>query len=131
VRCRRNKTPCNYDADVDTTRYFTLKKRHDEMQKEHEQLLCLFDFLRTRSEDEALEIVKRIRESEESFTQIYETITQADLLLQSTASHSREDGATSRVDSGAGRPSTREASSREGGGSSRDEPQRKSWGTGD
>ncbi|KAH7126820.1 hypothetical protein B0J11DRAFT_410758, partial [Dendryphion nanum] len=79
--CASRGSKCEYDIDPDITRYTSLKRRYQDLEQEHTELLDVLDMLRSRSEDDAFSILQRIRTS----TDIRATISfikEGDLLAQ-------------------------------------------------
>ncbi|KAH6677869.1 hypothetical protein F5X68DRAFT_264025 [Plectosphaerella plurivora] len=85
-RCAEQGLACEYDADLDSTRMLTLKRRQVELKTEIDDLRDLFSLLQTRPEQDALEILRRIRTGPAGDVHgVVDFVRSGDLLLQGTA----------------------------------------------
>ena len=94
---------CVYEVPEDETRYTALKKLNKALVEDNSEMQQLLDFLRTRSEAEALAILHRLRSGASPST-VLELIRDGDLLLQaSTRQWSGDDADVDRA-AGSTRP---------------------------
>lgn len=85
-RCAEQGLTCEYDADLDSTRMLTLKRRQVELKTEVDDLRDLFSLLQTRPEQDALEIFRRIRANPTADVHsVVDFVRSGDLLLQNAA----------------------------------------------
>jgi hypothetical protein len=79
-RCiKRGVINCSYDTGGES-RLQALKKKHLSLEEENAQLKELYSLLRERKEDDAWEIFKRIRNTEDPLA-ILQFVKEADILL--------------------------------------------------
>lgn len=79
--CTLRGTECEYDIAPNTTRYTSLKRRHQNLEEEHVELLQLYDMLRFRPESDAIAILNRIRAGTD-LQSILAFVKEGDLLVQ-------------------------------------------------
>ena len=60
-RCAKKGATCEYDVEPNVHRSISLRRRHDALQSEVQQLRELFEFIRACSDAEASEIFRRLR----------------------------------------------------------------------
>lgn len=95
--CKRHSLNCNYTYEAGVTRSRALKRKNEALSEDNVQLRFIVQGLRGGSEEEAREILKRIRESHDVDAAISH-INQAALLLPPTTDSvgSRSDNVTDR-----------------------------------
>ncbi|CAE7194778.1 Zn [Pyrenophora teres f. teres] len=81
LECVRRSTPCHYAARSTETQGQALKRKYDALQSENEAYAELFNLIRTRPDDEAFEIIRRIKMGADA-RDILKHIKEADLLIQ-------------------------------------------------
>jgi hypothetical protein len=79
--CALRDTSCEYDIPPDTSRYTSLKRKHQDLEKENTQLLELFHMLKHRPGRDAHSILDRIRASDDLLS-VLAFIRDGDLLVQ-------------------------------------------------
>lgn len=83
--CAQRGISCEYDADPETPRSVTLKRKSEAMKEELGSLRELIDLLRSRPEVEALEIFRRIRSGSDSAS-LHQLLKDSELLVQPSSS---------------------------------------------
>lgn len=83
--CAQRGISCEYDADPETPRSVTLKRKSEAMKEELGSLRELVDLLRSRPEVEALEIFRRIRSGSDSVS-LHRLLKDSELLVQPPSS---------------------------------------------
>ncbi|KAF2647779.1 hypothetical protein K491DRAFT_671684 [Lophiostoma macrostomum CBS 122681] len=83
--CTSRDSPCEYDIPPGTSRYTSLKRKHEDLEKENAQLLELFDMLKHRPESDAYSILHRIRTSNDLLS-VLAFIRAGDVLIQARTS---------------------------------------------
>lgn len=75
---------CEYDGDPDLTRTAALRKKNDELQRRAELFEDLFEVLSRRTEDESIEILRRIRQTnlKTELEELVRFLKDGDLLVQ-------------------------------------------------
>lgn len=92
--CVQKDTDCVYELGPNEKPSQAMKRKNEEMQGELSNLRQLYDFLRLRPEEEAMEILKRIRVNPPDVTQtqriqeLADYVRHGDLLLQQQQQHS-------------------------------------------
>ncbi|RMZ67229.1 hypothetical protein GMOD_00001121 [Pyrenophora seminiperda CCB06] len=81
LECLRRSTPCHYAARSTETQGQALKRKYDALQSENEAYTELFNLIRTGSENESHEIVRRIKMGTD-VREVLKHIKEADLLIQ-------------------------------------------------
>ena len=90
---------CEYDGDPDLTRTAALRKKNDELLRRNEMFEELFAVLSRRTEDESIEIIRRMRQTnvKTELEDLVRFIKDGDLLVQlstaGSANMSEEDNA--------------------------------------
>lgn len=79
--CIEREIQCQYDTRPDETRAIALKRKNQALEEQHAQLSELYGYLKTKSEPEAIEILRRVRSSED-LSSVLSLIRDGDLLLQ-------------------------------------------------
>ena len=95
MACVRRHSECRFEAEPKETHVQALKRKFDSLQGEASSLHQVYNLLRTRPEDEAISILRRIRGGE-SHESILQFVHHGDLLLQL----SLDSNASSRSNSG-------------------------------
>jgi hypothetical protein len=85
---------CKYDTDPQSTRTASLKRKVEFLESENGELHELYQFIRTRSDPEALDVLHRMRTVANPL-ELLRFIKEGDLLLQTHLSHSASTGGTS------------------------------------
>ena len=75
---------CEYDSEPDIDRYTSLKRKHGRLEKEHDDLVELFDMLQFRARRDAVSILDRVRTTDTLHSTLA-FIKQGDLLMQNRA----------------------------------------------
>ena len=83
AECRRRRTECVYDTQTSETPQQARKRKWNELEERSTTLQEIFGLLRSRSEREAKEIYRRIRDGTDVL-QILRLVKAGDLLLQMT-----------------------------------------------
>ncbi|KAK4495006.1 hypothetical protein PRZ48_013333 [Zasmidium cellare] len=101
TRCLKGKLSCYYDVEeVGTTHHTAVKRKHEAIQSEKDQLLELYGYIQSRASPEVEEIVRQIRSKSDPFS-VLRFIQEGDLLLQRQVSNPRRDARMRKIDADA------------------------------
>jgi len=84
--CKQQDLQCSYEAAPGESRVIARKRKQEELQRDLDGLQELYGYLRTRSEQEVNEIVRRIGANHDPFSVLH-SIRDGDLLVQASTGY--------------------------------------------
>jgi hypothetical protein len=83
VECIKRSTSCHYATQSTETQGQALKRKYDVLRRENDVFAELFEFIRKSTDEESLELLRRIRTGAD-VEEVLRQIKEADLLIQLT-----------------------------------------------